>query len=257
MSFTHAPQYVRLSSVPCGVRAAAALAGVLLAAPAAWAEADAVRDLRCEVLAREVLGRDPALARFNIGIRVRNRIATLVGPIPSRDLAARAAAALQGMPELAAVHSELFVERLEDFPLAPRAAPPHVLTKVPAKRSPPPEPVEWVPTVPRPSAEEKDLQPTGPARPATPISRNPQAVPREASNPARHPAADIGPAVQQLLREDERFRRIHARVEAGHVILSGTAYRWEDLHELSRAVARLPGVTGVTLQAIHAYPRHR
>jgi len=70
---------------------------------------EAARDLRDSVRARQALQRDPELAALNVGVWVRNRVATLWGPIPTVQLSLRAERALRALFEIAEVRNELEV----------------------------------------------------------------------------------------------------------------------------------------------------
>ncbi len=82
------------------------------------------------MLARRSLLRDAELAPLNLGVCIRNRVATLWGPVPTADLGFKAEQRLRGLVELLEVRSELIV--------APAivAAP----VSLPAKFLPPPSP---------------------------------------------------------------------------------------------------------------------
>jgi osmotically-inducible protein OsmY len=60
--------------------------------------------------------------------------------------------------------------------------------------------------------------------------------------------------VRRVQQADERFRRLRVQVDSGTVTLRGVVARWQDLHELSRAVARVPGVERVILRDIRTSP---
>src|SRR5436853_7347916 len=81
---------------------------VILTGPAVGrlsAEVIDPRDLQREVQARQALQNDPKIAPFCLGVRVRNRVATLTGPVPTRELAQHAVNVLRQMPELSDVRS--------------------------------------------------------------------------------------------------------------------------------------------------------
>jgi BON domain len=103
--------------------------------PVAPATAEAVeRDLKLTIAARRALWQDPDLARFNIGVKVRNRVAVLWGPVPSVEIAFKAEVCVQGLIELSAVRNELFVKT--DGVLVEKALAPSAPTMLPA--APPP-----------------------------------------------------------------------------------------------------------------------
>jgi hypothetical protein len=90
-------------------RGAALLALALgaFAATSAPLRADTERDVQQTALARQVLFEDPELAALNLGVRVRNRIATLYGPVPSPGHSLKAERALRNLFELVDVENEL------------------------------------------------------------------------------------------------------------------------------------------------------
>src|SRR5437588_4982271 len=103
-----------------------ALALVVLLMPAAGvlpAEEIDPRDLYREVMARQALQNDPKLAPLCLGVRVRNRVATLTGPVPTRELARHAVNVLRLMPELSDVRDQLIVQFEQPLVLPPTATP--------------------------------------------------------------------------------------------------------------------------------------
>src|SRR5450755_115852 len=89
-----------LGCVPCA-------AGVVaVATPPSPAVA---RDLALTIQARGLLLRDRELAALNVGVRVRNRVAVLWGPVPSAEMAFKAEVYLRGLVELIEVRNELHV----------------------------------------------------------------------------------------------------------------------------------------------------
>src|SRR5207244_6667106 len=117
--------------------------------PGPLAAEDSVRqDLRYTLLARETLLADKELAPLDLGVRVRNRVVTLWGPVPSAALARRAVARLARLPEFSEVRNELCVDldgRLA--PSAPRPPEPYA----------PPQPVP--PANPRPAVRSEGVLP--------------------------------------------------------------------------------------------------
>src|SRR4051794_9384180 len=75
------------------------------AAETAAAEFDLVLTLR----ARRALALDPELAPLNLGVRIRNHVATLLGPVPTAELSFKAEVCLRGLVELFEVRNELWV----------------------------------------------------------------------------------------------------------------------------------------------------
>ena len=101
--------------VAAGVLVAMALlpcrAGIVAVkpAPSTPAAEAAGRDLVLTIEARRRLLKDRELAPFNVGVRVRDRVALLWGAVPSAELALKAETCVRGMFELVEVRSELFV----------------------------------------------------------------------------------------------------------------------------------------------------
>ncbi|MCI0461978.1 MAG: BON domain-containing protein [Gemmataceae bacterium] len=263
---------VRCPASPLWI-ACAAVVGLLLLPPPRTARADdsAWLDLKYELLARRLLLADNALADLDLGVRVRNRVATLWGTVPSAELARHAVTRVKSMPELISVRSELFVDgSAPSRPKPAPAAPPHpgwqfrlpgrpqaVLTKGPATPVPKSPPVKWEPSPT--GGEGSASQASTPS--AVPVGSSPAAVapPAVPQVPvaAEPTSAGIERAVRQLVQGRERYRRLRVEVVGERVFLSGSVRRWEDVHELSRAIARLPGVSGVTLRSIRAEPSGR
>src|SRR5207302_9161168 len=112
--------------------------------------------------------------------------------------------------------------------------------------------VLWFPVRPETAETQEVLKSSSPASPSPPATPLPaadtvsRAKPPKPVEPADGPA--IGNAVQGLILADERFRRVRYEVKQGKVYLSGVVARWGDLHELSLAVTRIPGVESVVLR---------
>ena len=123
-----------------------AFVGLFLAGPACAQGLDdpLIRDLWQTVQARKILLDDPQLAPLNLGVVVKNRTATLWGPVPSNELAFRAEQRLRNLVEIFEIRNRLIVEPGDDGP-APAAAPaaPQVLPEAsppavgPARPRPP------------------------------------------------------------------------------------------------------------------------
>ncbi len=69
----------------------------------------ALADLWQTIQAHQYLQEDEVLASLNLGLKVRGRVATLWGPVPSLELALRAERRLRTMIELIDVRNELVV----------------------------------------------------------------------------------------------------------------------------------------------------
>jgi hypothetical protein len=64
----------------------------------------------------------------------------------------------------------------------------------------------------------------------------------------------IKSAVERVIQSDVRFAGIRCAERAGTVTLSGTATRMEHVMDLSRQVARLPGVKEVIVESLRITP---
>jgi hypothetical protein len=101
------------------------------------ASADTPRDGRLTLRSRQALFADPDLAACNLGVSVQDGVATLIGTVPTNDLAARAVERLRRVAGLLDVQSELKVVAPADPP-TPRPAPaPAALTSGPSTETRP------------------------------------------------------------------------------------------------------------------------
>ncbi len=223
------------------------------------------RDLRHEIMVRDVLSADPRLDPLNIIVRVKDRVATLSGEVPSLELARRAVEKARTVREVKEVRSQLRIGsddvgfRMPTVVAMPKAppsglSPSHSPSPLP---SPPPMPTavgdvrptgEWV-SVPAAPVEQPThgvaLLPwiTAPAGAMDQVSRPRETTPNDTAD-----AAAITSAVQSLMQGDERFRRLHFEVKKSKVYIGGAAYRWADVQDLARATTRIPGVEEVVLR---------
>jgi hypothetical protein len=201
---------------------------------------DRLADCQLAVRARQALHQDELLASFNLGVSVRDHVATLWGALPSQDLLRRAEERVRQVQGVAEIRNQLRVEPQagatesarplpRQEPLAP-AAPPTggTLTALPVEDRP-------VPARSVPPPVVVTLRP-----PTASIALVPPPV-------APTPPAVLISTIDRLRLADPRFRQVRADVQDGVVHLGGTVARWEDLLELAQAVARLPGVERVIL----------
>ena len=95
-----------------------AAAGLCVIALAALAPADApptanakdgYRDLQLTVHVRRALHEEEALASVNVGVRVRDGVAILWGPVPSAEAIAKAVARAERVQGIFSVRNELYV----------------------------------------------------------------------------------------------------------------------------------------------------
>jgi osmotically-inducible protein OsmY len=212
---------------------------------AVQARADDVtaRDLDHEMLAWQALQSDPKLGPLNLCVKVRDRVATLWGPVPTRDLAERAVNTLRKLPEIASVRNQMMLQFAEDTVYPP-------MQLMPPRPGPAPltdssEKLAWQPALPEaPGPGPKNVAMSPPV--TAPVSRAKDIV-----APADPPdTAAVSSAVQSLIQSDERFARIRYEVKQGKVYLGGAVYRWSDLRELSLAVTNIPGVEAAVLREV-------
>jgi osmotically-inducible protein OsmY len=225
--------------------------GVLALAGVGRADELDIRDLQHEVMACQALQDDAMLANLSLIVKVRKRVATLAGGVPSRELAQRAVECLKKLPDLIEVRDEMRVAN-EDFVFGPspvfvkdRKFPPPTgtLTKLANEqrnKEPAPVPAVWQAV---PSTTSIALMPAVSALGALPLPKD-LSTARPADNAA------IVSAVKNLMLSDERFRGLRFEVKENKVYLTGIVQRWADLHEVSRAINRIPGVEAVVFQSV-------
>lgn len=247
--------FTRFRLSPLAAAVALAVAAGVACGVASGEEIDP-RDLHREVLARQALQKDPQLAPLNLGVRVRNRVATLTGPVPTRALAQRAVDVLKRLPELSEVRDSLLVQ-FEDGPVLPPAValpkvdPPAIVKQTPKDDPPTTQPpLAWKPVL---AAEPEGLKPSVHLLPS--LGQGTAGMVSRAKNTDPPDAAAIGSAVHALVQSEDRFRRVRYEVKQSNVYLSGVVYRWSDLHELSQAVTHIPGVESVVLRDVRTEPR--
>jgi BON domain len=98
--------------IPFGLATGRASAGdePVLWTPVFATQNDRTRyDLALTLRARRLLIEDPALARYEISVRIEDRVAELTGPVPSMDVALRAENDLRGLLGLASIRNQLTI----------------------------------------------------------------------------------------------------------------------------------------------------
>ncbi len=235
---------------PPSRRRLALLAALALALPLAGARAEPPRlppvprsrgrDLELTVHARQAL--QAQSVQGDVGVLITDGVATLWGAVPTVAEARRAVQAVEAVPGIAAVRSELRLEKgrpesplalpvPEDAPTRTHAASPDpvsgslgTLTRrnpaPPPPPPPPPPPVALLPPVAAPAAPPR-------AAPAPP-------------SPAE--------AVEALRQADRRFRRLRAEVSGGTVSLYPAGTPQEDVMAFYQLLARVPGVERVVIK---------
>ncbi len=228
-------------------------------------------DLRLTVFVRRTLFEDPELARYNLGVSVRQGVATVWGPVPTEALARRARERLRQVLGIVEVRSELYPGTVEDSPgKQPSGVEPGFLLSTPrvhgalaARTGSSPSVAEVADTsattildaggprdTPSPSLHEAVtlMPPLANRDVPTPVAKEPTAV-LLTPTPFRAPA-DLASEVVKLQQRDGRFGRLRAEVRDGVVYLRGTVRRSEDLMELAQVIALLPGIDAVRLQNV-------
>jgi hypothetical protein len=202
-----------------------------------------LRDLELTVHARRALRDDNSLGPLNLGVQVRDGVATLWGPVPTVADVRRAVKVLEAVPGLAAVRSELRLEKGQ----------PNDLLSLPVPEDPPtrtdaasPDPLSGsLGTLTRRNPGRFPLAPAGPLPVATllPPVAAPAAPPR--ADPAPPSPAEV---VEALRNSERRFRRIRAEVRGGTVFLHPGDTPREDVMAFYQALAQVPGIERVVIK---------
>jgi hypothetical protein len=217
----------------------------------------ALADCRLTVRAREALLQDTLLRDLNLGVSVRNYVATLWGPVPSKLLSRRAAERVRSVPGVADVVNRLVVETprdpLMEFLRTPPAKPQAGVTRSPAvlARQEPkliPE-VIWHPV--NRDASTKSAPPPTPKKPVGLMPAIPLPT-SAAGSPA--PPDDLAQAVEHLRQGNDRLRGIRPEWNGRIVHLRGTVSVWPEFYDFAKAVAQLPGVERVILDGVRFDP---
>jgi BON domain len=218
-------------------------------------------DIRLTLESRQSLNADAKLAALNLGVAVKSGIATLVGPVPSEELARRAEARVRVVNGLRNVRNELHVAPPADPEMQKLAA---ALEKSEPVRRTVPEPVLMLdpagsallpPKVRHnltPVSSLFSLAKSDPApatiAPARPTGHGP-IPPSFPGEPAA--ATDPTPEIEKLRRGDERYQGLQASWSHGVVTIAGTLKKWPHLWEFAGAVSKLPGVERVRIEKVH------
>jgi hypothetical protein len=198
------------------------------------------RDLELTIRARRALQSDPALA--HVGVGVRDGVATLWGTLPSAADVRRAVQALEAVPGLPAVRSELRLEKGRANDLLALPLPEEPPTRSDAAS---PDPL---------SGSLGTLARRGPARePPAPAGSPPATLLPPITAPALPPRAapqlpSPAEAVEALRLSERRFRRIRAEVRGGTVSLHPADTPREDVMAFYQLLAQVPGVERVVVK---------
>jgi osmotically-inducible protein OsmY len=239
----------------------ALLRGIVLAAAflhsCSSVRADTAADLRDTSLARSLLLQDRELEAFNVGVSVRDHVATLWGVVPSAELARRAVDMLKKQPEFREIHSKIVVDPAERpevepgspskfrpvEPSPPEARPQAALTKGTST---------WGAATPRwePAAQDTPTSAeNSPAGPAGGVAAAPETVTVTVRD------ISLDQAIRTIRESDRRFQGLRHEIRERAVSLTGAVAQWDDAVSLARAISRLPGVERVVLIQIRT-PAH-
>jgi hypothetical protein len=239
---------------PSGCRRLAFLAVLALSVPLAAVGAEPpslppaarsrMRDLELTVHALRALQADASLEPLHLGVRVGDGVATLWGPVPTVEDARRAVKVLGAVSGIAAVRSELRLEKGQPNDLLALPVPEDPPTRTDAAS---PDPVSGsLGTLTRRNPANSPPAPRGPP-PAValmpPVTTAPAAPPRLA------PAAPSPAETVEALRDSERrFRRIRTEVQGGTVFLHPGDTPQADVMAFYQVLARIPGVERVVVK---------
>jgi osmotically-inducible protein OsmY len=247
--------------------AGAGLCVVALAAadpPPAGNLNDAYRDLQLTVHVRRALREDESLGSVNVGVRVRDGVAILWGPVPSAEVVARALARVQTVQGILGVRNETYIalpdRNLEPIPIP--LIPPDPQRSASASPDPMSGSLNSLNTAAREAPDDGAAgdppQATGrhgiaSSSPEAPTAdHTPRA--RPVSRPAPASGEGLAAAVARLRTGDARFRGLRVDVKGATVEVAGAAEREEDVMALARLISRLPGVERVVTKTAGGAP---
>jgi hypothetical protein len=191
-------------------------------------------DCRRTLLCRQALQEDEVLAPLNVGVSTRGGIATLWGLVPSADLVQRAADRVLRVPGIVEVRNELHIAppqgTLKDLLSNPEKHRAAALAQPPS------------------TGHLTGLDHGGGVLLAVP------APTVTAPAAAGRAAPWLIEEVEQLRRQDPRFRFVQPTVTGRVVRLSGQVACKKDLFDLAQAVARLPRVERVVIDQVRTQP---
>ncbi len=212
------------------------------------------RDFQLTVHARKALSDKTELAHLNLGIRVRQGVVTIWGPVPDKPTAQQVFACLYNLKGVSGVQSELYVgsggEGVQAFAVPSRRGPiemasaPPALVNEPAKGGSGVKPSELTGTsrVLRMGSDStnKPIQPA-PSK-LTAIAERPK------FNPASQPAQVLDPemGIRNLLRSQPKFGLMLYRLESGTLLIQGGGDANRQM-EFAQACSTIPGIYRVKI----------
>jgi hypothetical protein len=204
-----------------------------------------IRDLRLTVLARRALQTDRDLTTLNLGVRVREGVAEIWGPIPDVKAARQAVVCLETIPGIVRVQTDFFEktpDRTLDLELFGPPAPPTLVEAA--------KPDGDTGRMRAAPAALPLIAASRPPRPAAVAEQPPIALLPPRTLPRREPMApqgDLQQAVERIRNGQARFRAIDVRVQGGTILVSRGATTGDDAVELAQELRVLPGVVEVRL----------
>jgi hypothetical protein len=246
-------------------------------------EGSTLRGIRLELHARKALLADEQLAGLNLGIRVREGVATVWGSVPSKELADRAVQKVGVVQGILDVRSELLVVKPPPPPVTlpfENEGPTMTESAFPDREqgtlAPPLNPVPVVisgPTAPEPAeqrfpvpAEQLHREPEGEGR-SPAVHREAEPVvkllpPRvwtvssadresvEEKNPAGAPPATeaVAVAIERIRTADPRFRSLRVEIQGTALWVLSSAEQGGEAMELANQLSRIQGVSGVIVR---------
>jgi osmotically-inducible protein OsmY len=184
-------------------------AGVLALTSEARPAPDSKTDSTLQLQIRDSLTETPAIAKLNIGVRVRDGVVTLQGPVPTRNDAENVVVLVRKMAGVSEVRDELYTPGADD---------------------------RLSHTLPRPVTTQRAALP---AEKPPPLTVSPPPI---AAQPV---SLSLAEQIERLRQRDRRFADIRVDVKEGRVTLRGRVVRSQDAWDFAEQVGRLPGVTGV------------
>jgi BON domain len=242
-------------AAPCALLLTAVLT------PAASAGPVDFTDLHHEVLVRTVFAEDARLEPLNIIVRVHDHVATLSGPVPTRELAQRAIAEAKKVPAIREVRDGMQVKNEERGLLMPFSM---KMAKVTPVKSSMTTVVRWEENANKTLQPPSVWRPAPPELPLPPSRQDIGVLPSYLSQPpkadavSRSKAAEPAPeyaepkllslAVESIVLREERYRRLRWEIKDGKVYIGGEVSAWQDLRELAKALRQIPGITEIELR---------
>jgi hypothetical protein len=214
--------------------------------------APSVRDMRLAVHVRGALLEDSELAPFNVGVKVRDGVAVLWGPLPSVELQQRALKRAEEVQGVLGVRSEMHVAAVKPAEEARRAP---GSDEVIRSTSASPGSLGTLTgrtqgmLVPSTSAHAADPPEPAEPSPSPVVLLAPVAVtPPTEAVPAAVNDDELAASIQKLRRGNERYLLIQTERKGSVVVVRGGEAPGEDVMAFARALANLPGVERVVLR---------